>query len=876
MYTIKEKFDKIKYYLLYTVIFFFASAIIFLPFLIKGNNFISSADGFNEYYPTYIYVGQYIRNVFKCIITHNSIPTFDFSIGWGNDIITTLNYFGLGDIFNITAALTSAQHSETLLTLTILLKIYVAGISFSIWGRYHNLSSPALLTAAIFYAFNGYTYAFGLLFPPYIVAQVTLPLLILGIDILLESKKIWRVSYILILSIFIQALNGFYSLYMEAIFCIIYFFVKFFTLYKRQWKNFFLRACNILWQCLLGIGMASVLFLPILLEFLKSPRSKESSFSLMQIIEMFPLDTWMERLEGLITGPGYGSGLGLCAVAIVCMITIYKIPSKHLELKILLTIFGVGYCLPIMGSVMNGFSYSTERWLFLLYFLIATIIAKVLPDLEHISKFNLLPILSILSIWIMILFMENGLNIQSLLRIMVFSISWLSVIYALIKKPRIYTFSLEKLLSILAICGIILVGVCNNYPVMIGGKGFSAMFKGNIYQEINDSKFAQCAKEDLLDENAFRTDVYDTCLNAATILDVNGTASYYSIVNPSVYYFLSEYLVSPALEGSSFTFRGLDSRLSLEMLLSVRSYTDTISADKIYTNPYILPLGFTFDSYILNEDAQKEDVLDRNAALMQTVTLDSKPQSKNLLQIYQLDQQWEKISITPTYENITVENDILYVAQNGIIHIPLNRLNYSEKAEYYLYFDSMIYMGDQIYQDLDIEGKRMRLRPLGSYSGQQNMYMVNVPITNELINKGYIDVIFPDIGTYRIGKIELRKLNTSSYFDLYQDRKENCLQDLTIKSNTISGTLQTASDKLLFMSIPYSTGWRCYLDEKEIPILKANTGFCAVEIPAGAHSVVWKYHTPGLKLALFLSIISYLIFFVLLANRIISNVKNKK
>lgn len=175
-------------------------------------------------------------------------------------------------------------------------------------------------------------------------------------------------------------------------------------------------------------------------------------------------------------------------------------------------------------------------------------------------------------------------------------------------------------------------------------------------------------------------------------------------------------------------------------------------------------------------------------------------------------------------------------------------------------------MGEKIYQDLDIEGKSMRLRPLGSYSGQRTTYMVKVAVTPELVEKGYIDICFPEEGIYFLDEIELRALNISSYPQHYQRRMESYLQDLKINGNEITGNLQTEADKLLFMSIPYSTGWQCYLNGTEIPILKANTGFCAVEIPAGEHSVVWKYTTPGLKAGFILSFISCIFFIILLVN----------
>lgn len=862
---------KKNYFLTYTIVFFVVSAIVFLPFIICGRSFVSMADGYNQSYPAYIYIGRWFKESLYCIFTHNPIPTFDFSIGFGNDIITTLNCYGLGDIFNLTALFSSQKNSQFLLTLTILLKIYTSGISFSVWGLYHKLSHPSLLAAALFYAFSGFTYLFGLQFPFFLVAQVTLPLFILGIDICLESKQVWETSCILILSIFIQALNGFYSLYMETIFAIIYFVVNFFVVQKGPYKRFFLYALNVAWQYLLGIGMASVFFVPVLLEFLKCPRSSESSLSLDAIIKMFPLNTWIERLEGLLSGPGYNSGLGLCAIAVACIIFLFTTPHKNLDLKILLAIFGISYCFPITGSIMNGFSYSTERYIFLIYFLIAVVMVKIIPELVNIQKFQLTVLFSILAIWIITLFTINELNIQSLLRMLLLGLSWISIIYLLFKRPKLSILSIETLLSILSIIGVILVGVFNNFPEVVGAKGFSALFKEyDIYEEISNSKFSQYAYEDTTNENVLRTDIYDTCQNAATILNVNGTSSYYSISNSSIYDFLNEYLVSPGIEGSSFTFRGLDSRLALEMLLSVGSYTDTISAENIYKNPFTLPLGFTFDSYILQQDAQKCDVLDRNNSLIQTVTLETSPQkSLDLIQIKQLDTQWENVSTIPLYENIDVNKNILdVVGPNATIHIPIEETQFSKDVEYYLYFNNLIYMGNEIWQDLDIEGKTLRLRPLGSYSGQQNTYMVKIPITSELMRKKSIDIIFPAPGKYFLDNVELRKLNISSYSDIYNSIFQTHLQNLAIKSNEISGTLQTDSDKILFMSIPYSAGWTSYIDGEQTPVLKANVGFCAIEVPKGNHEIVWKYNTPGLKLALSLSTISCLLFILILVSKI--------
>ncbi len=46
---------------------------------------------------------------------------------------------------------------------------------------------------------------------------------------------------------------------------------------------------------------------------------------------------------------------------------------------------------------------------------------------------------------------------------------------------------------------------------------------------------------------------------------------------------------------------------------------------------------------------------------------------------------------------------------------------------------------------------------------------------------------------------------------------------------------------LVVMAQTFYHCWRAYLDGVPVPILRANFGFQAVEIPAGRHRVQWRY-----------------------------------
>ena len=88
----------------YNVIFALVCIIGYSSFWIRGKSLIWEIDGLGQYYPSFLYIGQYLRECFyNCFHGNFGLPLFDISIGMGDDIIGTLNYYGFGDPLNILA-----------------------------------------------------------------------------------------------------------------------------------------------------------------------------------------------------------------------------------------------------------------------------------------------------------------------------------------------------------------------------------------------------------------------------------------------------------------------------------------------------------------------------------------------------------------------------------------------------------------------------------------------------------------------------------------------------------------------------------------------------------------------------------------------------
>lgn len=82
------------YFLLYTAAFLICSACIYVWFARTGRSLISTGDGWKQHFPAFVYFGQYGRTVLRTLLTEHQLvlPQWNFSLGYGGDILTTLHY----------------------------------------------------------------------------------------------------------------------------------------------------------------------------------------------------------------------------------------------------------------------------------------------------------------------------------------------------------------------------------------------------------------------------------------------------------------------------------------------------------------------------------------------------------------------------------------------------------------------------------------------------------------------------------------------------------------------------------------------------------------------------------------------------------------
>ncbi|MCL4395723.1 MAG: YfhO family protein, partial [Chloroflexi bacterium] len=65
--------------------------------------------------------------------------------------------------------------------------------------------------------------------------------------------------------------------------------------------------------------------------------------------------------------------------------------------------------------------------------------------------------------------------------------------------------------------------------------------------------------------------------------------------------------------------------------------------------------------------------------------------------------------------------------------------------------------------------------------------------------------------------------------------------------NEIKLDVAAANDGVLFLSEVYYPGWRAWVDDREVPVLRADFLFRGIQVPAGAHQVRLQYDPPSFK-----------------------------
>jgi len=355
--------------ILFTIILFTGFSIL----IFKRVSLVWDIDGVGQYYPSFIYIGKYLQRFFLGIFNGEwNLPLFDLRIGMGEDIIGALNYYGFGDPLNLLAIFVTKDNSAWLFSAMIVLRMWLSGVALIAYFNHFKLSFFASVLPALCYSYSGFVLYGGLRYSEWLSVLIYLPLILLGIEKILEGKRI----NLLVFSVCYGALCGFYFLFLISLILIIYVPVRlYFSNSQFVFKlQILLKSISAFF---LGILLSAPFFFTAIQAYLNSERNSTpitnvifnvSNYKPLSILSVSTISSVNPYLNGIIF------------FEFISLFLIFFIPNSKRKFQCIIFLITtlIAMLLPITGYIFNAFGQSNTRWYLIIHLLCCGIFSVVL------------------------------------------------------------------------------------------------------------------------------------------------------------------------------------------------------------------------------------------------------------------------------------------------------------------------------------------------------------------------------------------------------------------------------------------------------------------------------------------------------------------
>lgn len=851
----------------YTVSFLVAFSVAYRPAIVGKFSFVSKSDARNEHFPVLIYVGIYIRELLQNVTNGNvSIPLFNINSNMGEDIIGFINSLGGTDPLLIFSAFVPVKYSEYLYGFLTIFRLYLAGLSFSYFCFYFKKEKRFTLIGSIVYCFCGYAIKYTLSHPYYINPMILLPLLIVGTDKIIKKDS----NFTLIISTLYMALCGYYHLYMITIMIGVYALVRFFEIYKTNRFHEFVNvaAYGFISFCI-GIGLAAIIFIPAVMNYLNGNRVEFSNYQ-----GPYKWSYYRSNLLRLIAPPGSETALAFAAIVLFALALLIFAKGKR-TLKVVLAIALFCWLTSIGGLILNGFQYASNRWTFALALVIAFVVVDQLPELLQPSQKKQWIYLIVLTLYIAACFStSNTRNTTYILVGCLFLVLTALILTMPIVSinPSINLFPKKYERMILCLFLVIMnVGINGFYKLAPDQDNFLDDY-GRFGTEIDYiENVSEREVASYLAENPFgRVDSSQGSRNTGVIWNVPSMLIYSAAANKDVINFWKE--IEASGNTQAFHFYTTDQQMIVNTLLSVKYQVEresrtayvpfgykliehTDNNRDIYENEYALPWGYTYDKVISYTDITDLNGLQKQEAMLQAIALDIVEKNSQFDAI-----QFDEYSLPyeVEVENCTWENgDLIVMAENAkiilSINIPPNVEGYIRLDKFDINDSGLMSLDAVIRCGEKTNKARARSNLFTWYYGRDD-YLFSLGYDNE--ERTELTITFPSKGKFRLENIELYALPLEYYPGQVESLRKEPLKNIEWDTNRLTGAVDLSKDKVLCVSVPYSKGWSAKVDGEKVKILRGNYMFIAIPLTAGYHDVELTYCSPGLRVGAVVTIIS--------------------
>ena len=861
-------------YLFYTILFLFTLSTVLFYFWRYDKSMVWDCDGVYQHFNSFVYYGEYLRNILRNLWENHtlSVPMWDMSIGYGADILTTLNYYAIGDPLALLSVFARPEKAEYMYGFVILLRLYLAGFFFLMYCRFHGNSDRPSVLGALTYCFCGFSlFAFSR-HPAFINPMIYFPLILIGIDKIFNRERSW----LFIVMTAISAISNFYFFYMICVLMFLYAVVRYITIFKKiRIKELLGWLMKFIGYYAVGLGIAAVLFLPGAMCVLKSARmSVKNDVPLLYSFSHYgKIIRDLLNVDYVSTASRYYTVLGVVPLLLLAVFVMLIKVRKYRDIKAGFFILAAILCIPFFGHVMNGFSYVSNRWIWGFHMLFSYILVKVYPELlclKRKEKWALL-VLCVLYGGVVILLPGRAPHIILMLLILLA----LCAAVAVGDRPKIKRY----IPSFLYGMTILSIGLNAYFLYSPEQTDYISDFRkqGSPYKMLTTYSEGYPVKKLEDDSEFYRYEQYGSIAHQNTAMQnkLYSTDFYFSVANGAVSRFLSELDVVAICD---YMYNNLDGRTILDRLASVKYYVTRKGRESyvpygygekaggnkkfaVYKTEDALPFGYTYENSVSQEVFDSLTVAQKQQALLQGAVTGESDLPEAELSFCDVRPE---ITVTGD-ENVVVDGNRFEVAKSGgIITISFEGL---PESETYLVMEHIVYDGQSpqfaLKADMGETGKRFVVyTDRHSFYGGKDDFLCNLGYTQETPSQ--ITLKFSAKGTYTFDDLYVVSQPLEQVDAQTAKLCQDVMQDVVFSDNKISGTISLASNKMLVLSMAYSKGWKAKVDGKEQELKQVNMMFSGLELSAGEHTIELTYSTPYLKAGILISLLGILILCVII------------
>lgn len=598
---------------------FLTAFFLFLPFIVIGKGFFTYCGDFNsQQIPFYTYCQNFIKT---------GGGAFSWETDLGSGFMNTYSFYNLGSpFFWLTMLLPNKWLAYSMAPL-LMLKFGVGGLGAYLFLRRYTKNRQWALLGAVLYCFSGWG-IYDIFFNHFIDCLALFPYLLWSLDEFVYEKR----RGLFPLFVAINLLNNYFFFIGEALFLCIWFFVKLATKdYQITLREFFRLAFETIVGCLLGC----LLVFPAAASLMQNPRTSSFSngynlllygkvqqyFAILTSMFLPPDPPYLPNLFKDSTIKWTSMSLYLPMIGAAGVIAYLRARRRSPHRKVLLISLFMAL-VPILNSSFYAFNSSYyARWYYmpLLIMALCTINALEFADIDLTAGFKpVVTVLAALAVFGLVPTLKDGnwqigvldepAQFWLIFLLAVLGITVASVLIAARKTQR-------QLLSLL-------LATTMGFSVIYGVVHISL---GKFPQWEGDYNYkAQCydamGTVNLPDDHFYRTDTFESYDNLGLFFNMPCIRSFNSTVTPSILEFYPSVGVKRDVSSKpdldKYALRGL---LSVEYLLTPLDHKEEL-VDKepttgfafdhedgeyaVFRNQYAVPMGFTYDYYLLPEDIE--------------------------------------------------------------------------------------------------------------------------------------------------------------------------------------------------------------------------------------------------------------------------------